>query len=375
MKKTFAMILALVMILSMSSFAMAEDAIKIGLIGPLTGAYAQYGLAVEYGAKIAAEEINALGGTQFEILSEDDQGDGELGVNAYNKHLDDGVTVFLATVTSGSCAAVAAVAYEERVFMLTPTGSADNLTVGKDNIYRVCFKDSAQGTLSAQYITENNLPTKVGIIYNNASDYSMGITQSFQAKAAEVGIEIVAEAAFSDDNNPDFSVQVAQMKEAGAELVFLPIYYTPASLILTQSNAVDYSPIFFGVDGMDGILGVEGFDTSLAEGVMLLTPFSAASEDEMTKNFVTKYQELHGEIPNQFAADAYDGVYILAAAIEAAGITAETSPEDACEMLISVFPGMEYTGVTGSMTWDASGEANKAPMAVVIENGVYVSAK
>jgi len=375
MKKIFAMILAVAMILSMSSFAMAEDAIKIGCIGPLTGGYAQYGLAVEYGAKIAAEEINALGGVQFEILSEDDQGDGELGVNAYNKLLDDGVTVFLATVTSGSCAAVADVAYEERVFMLTPTGSADNITVGKDNIYRVCFKDSAQGTLSAQYIAENGLPTKVGVIYNNSSDYSMGIYQSFKTKAAEVGVEIVAEAAFSDDNNPDFSVQIAQMKDAGAELVFLPIYYTPASLILTQSNAVDYDPIFFGVDGMDGILGVEGFDTTLAEGVMLLTPFSADAEDELTKNFVTKYQELHGEIPNQFAADAYDGVYILAKAIEAAGITAETSPEDACEMLISVFPGMEYTGVTGSMVWDATGEANKAPMAVVIENGVYVSAK
>ncbi len=375
MKKTFAMILALVMVLSMGSFAMAEDAIKIGLIGPLTGGYAQYGLAVEYGAKIAAEEINALGGIQIEILSEDDQGDGELGVNAYNKHLDDGVSILLATVTSGSCAAVADVAYEERVFMLTPTGSADNITVGKDNVYRVCFKDSAQGTLSAQYIAENGLPTKVGIIYNNASDYSMGIVQSFKTKAAEVGIEVVAEAAFSDDNNPDFSVQIAQMKDAGAELVFLPMYYTPASLILTQSAAVDYTPVFFGVDGMDGILGVEGFDVALAEGVMLLTPFSAASEDELTKNFVTKYQELHGEIPNQFAADAYDGVYILAKAIEAAGITAETSPEEACEMLISVFPTLEYTGVTGSMSWDAEGEANKAPMAVVIENGVYVNAK
>ena len=375
MKKTFAMILALVMVLSMGSFAMAEDAIKIGLIGPLTGGYAQYGLAVEYGAKIAAEEINALGGIQIEILSEDDQGDGELGVNAYNKHLDDGVSILLATVTSGSCAAVADVAYEERVFMLTPTGSADNITVGKDNVYRVCFKDSAQGSLSAQYIAENGLPTKVGIIYNNASDYSMGIVQSFKTKAAEVGIEVVAEAAFSDDNNPDFSVQIAQMKDAGAELVFLPMYYTPASLILTQSAAVDYTPVFFGVDGMDGILGVEGFDVALAEGVMLLTPFSAASEDELTKNFVTKYQELHGEIPNQFAADAYDGVYILAKAIEAAGITAETSPEEACEMLISVFPTLEYTGVTGSMSWDAEGEANKAPMAVVIENGVYVNAK
>ena len=375
MKKTFAMILVLAMVLSMGSFAMAEDTIKIGCIGPLTGGYAQYGLAVEYGAKIAAEEINAKGGVQFEILSEDDQGDLELGVNAYNKLLDDGVTVFLATVTSGSCAAVSAVAYEERIFMLTPTGSADNITVGKDNIYRVCFKDSAQGSASAQYIAENGLPTKVGVIYNNSLDYSIGILQSFKTKAAEVGIEIVAEAAFSDDNNADFSVQIAQMKDAGAELVFLPIYYTPASLILTQSNAVDYSPIFFGVDGMDGILGVEGFDTSLAEGVMLLTPFSADAEDELTKNFVAKYQELHGEIPNQFAADAYDGVYALAAAIEAAGVTAETAPEDACEMLISVFPGLEITGVTGSMCWDATGEVDKSPMAVVIENGVYVNAK
>ncbi len=375
MKKTFAMILVLAMVLTMGSFAMAEDAIKVGCIGPLTGAYAQYGLAVEYGAKIAAEEINAKGGIQIEILSEDDQGDGELGVNAYNKLLDDGVSIMLATVTSGSCAAVADVAAEERVFMLTPTASADNLTVGKDNIYRVCFKDSDQGTMPAQYIAENGLPTKVGVISNNALDYSIGILQAFKAEAANVGIEIVAEAAFSDDNNADFSVQIAQMKDAGAELVFLPIYYTPASLILSQAKAVDYSPIFFGVDGMDGILGVEGFDTSLAEGVMLMTPFSAASEDELTKNFVTKYQDLHGDIPNQFAADAYDGVYILAAAIEAAGITAETSPEDACEMLINVLPTLEYTGVTGSMSWGTDGNAVKSPIVVVIENGVYVNAK
>jgi len=374
-KTLVSMILAIAMVLSMGSFAMAEDTVKIGVIGPMTGAYAQYGLAVKYGAEIAAAEINALGGVQLEILAEDDQGDGELGVNAYNKLLDDGVSIMLSTVTSGSCLAVSEVAFEERVFMLTPSGSADAITVGKDNIFRVCFKDSAQGSASAQYITDNALPTKVGVIYNNASDYSMGIFQSFQTKAAELGIEIVAEAAFSDDNNADFSVQIAQMKDAGAELVFLPIYYTPASLILTQSAAVEYAPIFFGVDGMDGILGVEGFDTALAEGVMLLTPFSADAQDDLTVNFVTTYQDQHGEIPNQFAADAYDGVYALYAAIQAAGITAETSPEEACEMLISVFPGLEISGLTGTMHWDATGEVDKTPIAVVIENGVYVGAK
>ena len=373
--KTLITVLLVVAMALCVPFAMAEDAIKIGIIGPLTGPYAQYGLAVEYGAKIAAAEINAKGGVQFEILAEDDQGDGELGVNAYNKLLDDGVTIMLGTVTSGSCIAVSEYAYEERIFMLTPSGSADAITVGKDNIYRVCFKDSAQGTASAQYIVDHKLATQVGIIYNNAQDYSVGIYQSFLARANELGLEIVATSSFSDDKNADFSVQIAEMKNAGAELVFLPIYYTPASMILSQSNAIDFSPVFFGVDGMDGILALEGFDKSLAEGVMLLTPFSADAQDELTVNFVTTYQNTYGDIPNQFAADAYDGVYALFAAVEKAGITAETSPEDACEMLIEVFPTVEINGLTGVMHWDSTGEVDKTPTAVIIENGVYVGAK
>ncbi|MEE1199207.1 MAG: ABC transporter substrate-binding protein [Christensenellales bacterium] len=374
-KTIVSMILALAMVLAMSGIAMAEDTIKIGVIGPMTGPYAQYGLAVANGAKIAADEINALGGVQLEILAEDDQGDGELGVNAYNKLLDDGVSIMLSTVTSGSCIAVSDVANEQRVFMLTPSGSADVITEGKDNVYRICFKDSAQGTASAQYIVEQGLATKVGVIYNNAQDYSMGIYQSFMAKAKELNLEVVAEASFLDDTNADFSVQIAHMKEAGAELVFLPIYYTPASMILKQANAVDYSPIFFGVDGMDGILSLEGFDTSLAEGVMLLTPFSADAQDDLTVNFVNTYKTQYGDTPNQFAADAYDGVYALKAAIESAGITAQTTPEEACEKLIAVFPTIEVAGLTGVMHWDVSGEVDKTPTAVIIENGVYVGAK
>ncbi len=373
MKKILVAMLALAMMMT-ACLASAEDAVKIGVIGPLTGANAQYGLAVQRGAQIAVDEINAKGGVQLEILAEDDQADGELAVNAYNKLLDDGVTMMLGTVTSGSCIAVSDVAYEERVFMLTPSGSADVITDGKDNVYRICFKDSAQGTASAQYIADHGLATKVGVIYNNALDYSMGIYQSFQAKAEELGLEIVAASAFSDDTNADFSVQISQMKDAGAELVFLPIYYTPASMILQQADAVDYDPIFFGVDGMDGILGVEGFDTTLAEGVMLLTPFSADAQDELTKNFVTTYMELYGEVPNQFAADAYDGAYALAAAIEAAGITAETTPEEACEMMIEAMQNVEITGLTGTMHWDATGEVEKTPTAVVIQDGAYVGA-
>ncbi len=374
MKKMLTVALALVLAATVS-LAAAEEAIKIGVIGPLTGPYAVYGLAVQHGAEIAAEEVNSLGGVQFEILSADDQGDGELAVNAYNDLLDDGVNIMLSTTTSGSCLTVSDVAYEERVFMLTPSGSADAITEGKDNIYRICFKDSAQGLASAQYISEHKLATKVGVIYNNSQDYSIGVYNTFKSKAAELGLEIVAEAAFSDDTNPDFSVQIAKMQEAGAELVFLPIYYTPASLILAQCVSAGYDPIFFGVDGLDGILTLEGFDTALAEGVMLLTPFSADAQDDLTKNFVSTYQSRYGEVPNQFAADAYDGVYALKAAVEQAGITADTAPEDACDPMIAAMQQITVTGLTGTMHWDASGEVDKTPTAVVIKDGAYVGAQ
>lgn len=374
MKKMVTMLLALMMAVSFILPAMAEDTIKIGLSGPLTGPYAIYGNACVRAAKIAVEEINALGGVQFEFMDEDDEGDGEKAVNAYNAMLDKGAQIMLSTVTSGACIAVAAEAYNDRVFMLTPSASADLVIEGKDNVFQVCFKDSAQGSASAQYIFDHQLGTKIGIIYNNAIDYSIGIRDTFKTKAEELGLEIVAESAFSDDSNADFSVQVAAMKDAGAEVVFLPIYYTPASMILTQAKAVDYAPLFFGVDGMDGILGLEGFDTSLAEGVMLLTPFSADAEDEKTQAFVAKYQELYGEVPNQFAADTYDGMYALYQAVVNTGITADTTPEDACELLIAEFPNLEVEGLTGTMHWDATGAVNKTPTAVVIKDGVYVGA-
>ena len=374
MKKMVTMLLALMMAVSFILPAMAEDTIKIGLSGPLTGPYAIYGNACVRAAKIAVEEINALGGVQFEFMDEDDEGDGEKAVNAYNAMLDKGAQIMLSTVTSGACIAVAAEAYNDRVFMLTPSASADLVIEGKDNVFQVCFKDSAQGSASAQYIFDHQLGTKIGIIFNNAIDYSIGIRDTFKTKAEELGLEIVAESAFSDDSNADFSVQVAAMKDAGAEVVFLPIYYTPASMILTQAKAVDYAPLFFGVDGMDGILGLEGFDTSLAEGVMLLTPFSADAEDEKTKAFVGKYQELYGEVPNQFAADTYDGMYALYQAVVNTGITADTAPEDACELLIAEFPNLEVEGLTGTMHWDSTGAVNKTPTAVVIKDGVYVGA-
>ena len=371
LRKLSALVLALCMLLSVSSVAFADDALKIGVIGPQTGGAAVYGIAVAHGATIAANEINALGGLQIELDIQDDESDPEKGINAYNAVLDNGAQMILGTVTTAPCLAVSAQAYEERVFMLTPSASSADVTAGKDNAFQVCFTDPGQGKAAADMIKAKGLGTKIGIIYNNADVYSTGIYQAFANECAALGIEIVATTTFSSDDNADFSVQIAECKDAGADLVFLPIYYTPASLILAQAAAINYAPVFFGGDGMDGILALEGFDKALAEGVMLLTPFAASSQDEKTQSFVKQYVAAYGEEPNQFAADAYDGIYALYTACQNAGIDGSTSYEDACELLIAQFPTLQIDGLTGALSWAATGEVTKTPTVYVIQNGIY----
>ncbi len=389
-KKFFALVTAMAMVLGLaacgSSDTPAADeggtsdesstvtAFKIGTLGPLTGGTAIYGQAVANGAKIAVDEINAAGGDiQFEIQSEDDTNDPEASVNAYNTLMDDGMQMLVGPTTTGPAQAVSAVAYTDRTFMLTPSASSTDVIDGKDNVFQVCFTDPNQGTAAADYMAENMAGAKVAVIYQNDSAYSQGIRDTFVAEAGVQGLEVVWEGTFTKDTATDFSVQLTAAQAAGADTLFLPFYYQEASLVLNQADAMGYAPTFFGVDGMDGILTMEGFDTSLAEGVMLLTPFSADAEDERTQTFVQTYQDQFGEIPNQFAADAYDAVYILKAALEASGCTADMSAAEICEKLVEVMPTLSVDGLTGSgMTWDASGAVSKAPMAVVIENGVYV---
>ena len=354
----------------------AGGTFKLGTIGPLTGDAAIYGQAVANGAKIAVDEINAAGGAiQFEFQSQDDVADGETSVNAYNKLMDWGMQVMVGPTTTGASIAVADKVYADRTIMLTPSASSPDVTAGKDNVFQVCFTDPNQGTASADYMADNMTGAKVAIIYRNDDAYSQGIRDTFVAEAAAKGLEVVYEGTFTADTATDFSVQLTAAQSAGADTVFLPIYYQPASVILTQAAAMNYAPTFFGVDGMDGILTMEGFDTSLAEGVMLLTPFSADAADERTQNFVKAYQAAYGDVPNQFAADAYDGVYIMKAALEAAGCTADMSSADICEAVVSVMTTISVDGLTGQgMTWSADGAVSKAPMAVVIKDGVYVTA-
>lgn len=348
-------------------------AIKIGGTGPLTGGAAIYGMAAKQGAEIAVEEINALGGIQFELRYEDDAHDAEKAVNAYNILKDWGMQISLGSVTSTPGVATSALNFEDRIFALTPSASSTSVIEGKDNVFQMCFTDPNQGSASAQYISENKLGEKVAVIYKNDDVYSLGLYETFKAKAEELGLNIVSATTFTSDSQNDFSVQIADAKKNEADLIFLPMYYEAASLILSQAAAADYTPKYFGVDGMDGILSLENFDTSLAEGVMLLTPFSADAEDEATVNFVAKYSEKYGEIPNQFAADAYDCIYALYQACIDANITPEMSASEINDLLVAQFTSMSFDGLTGlGMTWDSTGAVSKSPKGMVIENGVYV---
>lgn len=346
---------------------------KIGGIGPVTGGAAIYGQAVKNAAQLAVDEINAAGGingSQIEFKFEDDEHDPEKAVNAYNSLKDWGMQVLMGTVTSAPCTAVAAKTAEDNMFQLTPSGSAVDC-IANDNAFRVCFSDPNQGTASAQYIGSQQLATKVAVIYDSSDIYSSGIYETFNAEAANQNFEIVAEGAFTADNKTDFSVQLQQAKDAGAELVFLPIYYNEAALILKQADTMGYTPKFFGCDGLDGILGVENFDTKLAEGVMLLTPFVADATDDKTVAFVEAYKKAYTDTPNQFAADAYDAIYAIKAAAEKATLTPDQSVSDICEALKTAMTEISVEGLTGTITWTADGEPTKDPKAMVIENGAY----
>ena len=358
---------------------------KLGHIGPLTGAAAIYGNATQNGAQIAVDEINDEGGdVQFDLNSQDDEHDAEKSVNAYHNLMDWGMQILVGTTTTTPCVAVSAETNNDRVFQLTPSASSVNVLGGedigadsarKDNVFQMCFTDPNQGSASAQYIDEQQLGTNIAIIYNNADAYSTGIYNKFKDEAESRGMNIVTTQTFTDDNATDFSVQVGAAKDANADLVFIPIYYTPAALILTEANKQEYTPKFFGVDGLDGLLNVEGFDTSLAEGVMLLTPFNADSDDEKTQNFVSKYEDEYGETPNQFAADAYDCVYVIRDLIESSGVTADMAAADMCDSLISAITDSSYSfdGLTGEgMTWKDTGEVSKDPKGMVIQDGAYV---
>lgn len=378
MKKFLCMMMAVLMVLAMAACG-GEPAnnggndtpdattVKIGGIGPLTGAYANYGLSEKNGAELAVKEINEAGGIagkQIELSYQDSQGESESAVNAYGKLMDWGMEVSLGCVLSGENASVVAAARDDDVLLITPSGSADKCIDGNDKAFRVCFYDSYQGAAAAQYIKDNNMVDTVGILYQSDNDYSVGLYNAFVAKCGELGITIAETQTFTSSTSTDFSTQVNALVSSGVKLVFIPFYAEEASTFLTQAHGKFADDVyFFGADGLDGILGKVEQDTSLANNVLMLTPFAADNPAENVQSFVKKYQEAYGATPDQFAADAYDAIYAIKAAVEKAGSTSGAA-------LASALTSLTVEGVTGVMTWTADGNTNKPASAILYYDGV-----
>ena len=347
-----------------------EKTVRLGLIGPMTGDNANYGTSTRDGAQIAVDEINEAGGVNgytFVLDTQDSQGDPDSAVSAYGKLMDSGMNVSLGCVLSGEAQSVITAAVEDGILIVTPTSSAVACIEGNPNAFRVCFNDAAQGTASADYIADNNLGTKIAVFYQSDIDYSAGLYETFAAEAAVKGLEIVEEQTFTAGSNTDFSTQINAIRDSGCELVFLPIYAAEAATFLTQAAGKLDGITFFGCDGMDGIQ-TKVSDTSLIEGLMMLTPFAADAEDAATQSFVEKYVPVHGTEPDQFAADGYDAVYIVKAAMEQCGKT--PADADFNEAMVAAMYEIQVEGLTGTMTWDDNNEPNKPAKAMVFENGV-----
>ncbi len=350
----------------------ADTTLLIGGIGPVTGDYANYGTSVSQGAMLAVEEINAAGGVNgftFELNFQDSQGAPDSAVSAYGLLMDEGMDLSMGATFSGEMASVSAAAAADGILLLTPSASSVDAIAGNDAAYRLCINDPAQGTASANYMAENALGTTAAVFYASDNDYSVGLYETFVAGCAEVGIEVVEVQAFTESGNTDFSAQINSIADSGAEIVFLPIYAAEASTFLTQADGILDDVIFFGCDGLDGLLS-QVADPALAEGVMMLTPFSADAEVEAVANFASAYETKYGSAPDQFAANGYDVIYTFKALLEHTGVTPETKDDTFNETMVAAMTEVTVTGVTGEMTWTADGETQKDALAMVIKDGV-----
>jgi len=349
-----------------------EKVLRIGGMGPLTGDYANYGLSVRNGAQVAVDEINANGGINGMTVvldMQDSQADVDTAVAAYGKLMDNGMNVSIGTTLSGCMASVSLAAVDDDILLLSPSASNDSCISTNDKAFRICFTDSSQGKFSADYIVEHKLADTVAVLYQSDLDYSVGLYESFEAQAKVLGLNIAEVQTFDNNTNTDFSTQVNAINSSGAKLVFIPIYAAEASTFLSQAKGkLSDDTLYFGCDGLDGILTKVENNVSIADNVLELTPFSADDPDSKVQNFVEKYKADYKAAPDQFAADAYDAIYVIKAVIEKANITDPS--ECSGELLASYMTEITVSGVTGTMTWEKNGDTDKDAKAMIIKDGV-----
>lgn len=351
-----------------SNASTGAETFVIGGLGPLTGEAASYGVSVKQGAEIAIEEINAAGGVQvgdvtYELKMNfiDDEASEDTAITAYNSLMDAGINVLMGNVTSGACLAIIDQTNQDGILQITPSGSALGCTE-YDNAFRLCFTDPLQGETMAKYIVEELGLKNVALIYNNSDEYSTGMKDAFVETMESLGGNIVANEAFNK-GDVDFTTQLTTIKGTDAEIIFCPIYYGDAAYITQQAKDLGMSLPFVGGDGWDGILE-QVTDVTTVEGATFLSPFLATDPEVAT--FVEAYKAKFNSTPDQFAADGYDTVYVIAAAMKQAG-----SIEN--EALIAAMTEIQVDGLTGSVTFTPEGEPSKGAKFVQIIDGQYTA--
>lgn len=370
MKKIIAMLAGATMMMSCGANQSQEESstIKVGGMGPLTGSAAMYGITVDKGAKLAFEEINANGGVlgkKFEYISLDEKADPIEAVNAYNKLTDEGVVTILGSVTSKPTLAVAELAAQDGIPMITPTGTQINITDAGPNIFRVCFTDPYQGSTLAKFSKDELGAKTAAIMVNTSSDYSDGIANAFIKQAEKEGIKVVAKEGYSDGDK-DFKAQLTKINSENPDILVVPEYYELSALIATQAREIGMKSTFVGPDGWDGIIGaLDSSSYSVVDNSYFTNHYSTEDSNEKVQSFLKKYREKYNEEPTAFSALAYDTVYVLKNAIDKAGTT------DKAE-LTKAIKASDMDGVTGHLTFDENNNPIKAVTIIKVQDGKYI---
>ena len=369
-KKAFAALLAIAMVFSLAAcggnnYTANNTEYVIGFSGPLTGPAAVYGIAVQNSAQMAVDEINAAGGlngVKFKLLATDDTHDATKVAANYASMLEGGMQVSLGTVTTAPGLEFTNLSAEDNVFFITPSASGDDIPK-KDNGFQMCFADGNQGKVAADYVNSTGLK-KIGIFYKSDDAYSNGIFKQFKENL-DSSIETV-EAVFTAANETDFSAQITTLKDC--EFIFMPIYYTPASIFMTQAkDTVAADAVYYGCDGFDGLAGQFEDFSVIPQEVSMLSHFDSNATEGAASDFIKKYTDKFGtDTLNQFGASAYDCVYAIYNAMKAAidagkEIDVTISASDLCDILKAQFTGdFSYSGVTGNnITWEDNGYVSK----------------
>ena len=369
-KKVIAAVMALVMMFGLTAcsgganYTENNTEFVIGVSGPLTGAAAVYGVAVQNSAQMAVDEINAAGGlngVMFKFIATDDTHDATKVAANYASMFEGGMQVSLGTVTTAPALEFKQLSVEDNVFFLTPSASGDKVPEF-DNGYQMCFADGNQGKVAAEYVNSLGL-SEIGIFYKSDDAYSNGIFEQFKDNL-DPSIATV-ETVFTGDAS-DFSSQISTLKECA--FIFMHIYYQPASIFMTQAKGIIADDaVYYGCDGFDGLAGQFDDFSVIPQEVSMLSHFDSNATEGMAAEYIAKYTEKFGtDTLNQFGASAYDCVYAIYYAMQAAIEAGETievtiSASDLCEILKAQFQGgFSYSGVTGeNITWDETGYVAK----------------